>query len=173
MRKIILTICLVMLVIVCTAKGDLWYSSGYNTFTDSDPQWENIFVENDAILDFLSGNAVKLELMHTATANIYGGTMTTLWTGDSSVANLHYCIDIDDLAAFDNSIINLYTIDFILSSEGGRYGYGYIEGIYYNTTMDFHISFYDDTSYSHINTIPEPATFLSLVLGGFLLRKRK
>jgi len=171
--KIITIMAMVMLASVCPVKADLVFDSGYNTFTDSDPQWEEIFVENDAILDFLSGNAVKLDLRHTATANIYGGTMTTLWTGDSSVVNLYYCIDIDVLGAFDNSVINLYTDNFIFSTEGGRYGYGYVEGTYYNTTMDFHISFYDDTSYSHINTVPEPATFLLLGLGGALLRKRK
>jgi len=171
MRKIILTI-FIMLAGTCPVKASLVYSSGHNSFTSSDPQWEEIFIINDAILDFLSGNAIKLDLSNTAMANIYGGTTTNLVTADDSVVNLHYCIDIDGLQASDNSIINFYTDDFTFSAEGGKYAYGYIEGTYYNTTMDFHISFFDDTSYSHINTIPEPTTFLLLGLGGLLLRKR-
>lgn len=147
------------------------FSSGHHVWTDADPYYDEVFLENDASLDFLSGSIGKLEINHYGLSNIYAGNMTSLWTFDDSIVNI-YGGDVDVLAAFNDSEVYLYTNDFIYSAIGGVENNGYIEGLYYNTTTAFYISFYDDTSYSHLNIVPEPTTFLLLGLGVILLRKR-
>lgn len=172
MRKIILVI-LVILGGVCQAKGALWYSSGYNTFTDGDPQGEEIFVENDAVLDFLSGTALGLRVIDTATANIYGGTITyDLYTSINSVTNI-YLVDLEILSSAHNSIVNLYAYDVDFYSTGGINNDGYVTGTFYQDNVSFEIDFVNPGTVSHVNVVPEPATLLLLGLGGLFLRKRK
>jgi len=172
MRKIILAI-LVILVGTCSAKGALWYSSGYNTFTDSDPQGEEIFVENDAVLDFLSGNATGLRVIHTATANIHGGSITyDLYTSQDSVSNV-YLVDLEILTSAHNSIVNFYAYDVVFYGTGGINNEGYMTGTFYQDDAGFAIDFWNAETISHINIVPEPATLLLLGFGGLLLRKRK
>lgn len=171
MRKIIMII-LVIMVVVCPAKGALWYSSGYNTFTDSDPQGEEIFVENDAILDFLSGNAAGLRVIHDATANIYGGSITyDLYTSENSITNI-YLIDLEILCSEHNSIVNLYAYDVDFYSTGGISNDGYITGTFYQDDTSFLINFKNEGTVSHVNIVPETSTLLLFSLGGILLRKR-
>ena len=173
MRKIILTICLVMLVKACPVSAALWYSSGYNTFTDSDPQGEEIFVENDAILDFLSGNAAGLRVIHTATTNIYGGSITyDLYTSEDSITNI-YLVDLEILTSSHNSIVNFYAYDVDFYSTGGISDDGYMTGKFYQDDTSFLINFKNTETVSHVNIVPEPSTLLLLSLGGLFLRKRK
>lgn len=174
MRKIIVTI-LVILAGTCPVNAStITFSSGHYIWTDTDPYYDEVFVVNEAILDFTGGGIGKLEGFHNALINITGGTMDQLWAGDEVIANIYECMDLDILEASENSIMNLYTNDFIYSSTGGTMEQGYIEGFYYGTTTDFFISFYDDTTYSHINIVPEPTTFLLLALSSLaLLRKRR
>jgi len=46
-------------------------------------------------------------------------------------------------------------------------------GTFYQDDASFLINFGNAGTASHINVVPEPATFLLLCLGGFLLRKSK
>ena len=171
MRKVILTLSLIS-VVVCQAKGAIWYSSGYNTFTDSEPQGEEIFVENNAVLDFLSGNAAGLRVIHTATANIYGGSITyDLYTSDDSVTNVSL-VDLKILSSAHNSVVNFYAYDVVFYSMGGINNEGYMAGTFYKDNVSFAIDFWNAETVSHVNIVPEPTTFLLLGLGGLLLRKR-
>ncbi|MHC4691566.1 MAG: PEP-CTERM sorting domain-containing protein [Planctomycetota bacterium] len=172
MRKIIFVI-LVTLVVVCQATGALWYSSGYNTFTNADPQDDEVFVENDAVLDFLSGTALGLRVIDTATANIYGGSITyDLYTSGNSITNI-YLIDLEILCSAQNSVLNLYAYDVDFYSTGGINNDGYMTGTFYQDNVSFEIDFVNPGTVSHINVVPEPATLLLLGLGGLFLRKRK
>ncbi len=146
--------------------GESWYDIDVYD-TDTPPP-------DHTIVDMFGGNVHHILSTYDASIiNITGGSVYQLRTSNESIANIHASINFDVLEAKDNSVINLYTDDFTISSENGGFDHGYIEGIYYGTTTDFFIHFYDDTSYSHINIVPEPATFLLLGLGGLLLRKRK
>lgn len=154
-----------------TTKAEIiTFESGHHIFTSEDPYYDEVFVENDASLDFLSGDIGKLETIYYGLADIYGGNMDSLWTFDESVVKIQGG-DIDLLAAFNNSDILLYTDDYMYSPVGGSEGYGYIEGLYYDSAVAFYISFYDDTSYSHIATVPEPSTIFLFGMGAMFLRK--
>ena len=170
MRKVILTILTIFAGVFPVNATTITFSSGHHVWTDAAPYYDEVFVQNDASLDFLGWSIGKLEVDHYGLGNIYGGNMASLWTFDEGVVNIHGS-DIDVLAAFNDSEIYLYTNDCIYSATGGVENNGYIEGLYYNTTIAFYISFYDDTSYSHLNIVPEPTTFLLLGSGGILLRK--
>jgi len=170
--KLFTFLAVVMFLGVCSAKATtIIFESGHHIWTDADPYYDEVFLKNDASLDFLSGSIGKLEIIHYGLTNIFGGNMTSIWTFDDSIAHIHGG-DIDILAAFSDSEVYLYTDDFIYSPTGGAENNGYVEGLYYNTNIAFYISFYDDTSYSHLSMVPEPTTFLLFCFGWIALRKR-
>jgi len=153
MRKIILTI-LVILVVVCPAKGDLVFDSGYNTFDANDPYYDEVVVINDAHLDVLGGTMWKLELNDYATANIYSGDMDLLFTNENSVANIHNGT-IGCFGAYDNSVVNLYAYD-VAFHPVDEYGESWIEGRYYSNNNSFTLGVWHRDHYSHVNIVPEP-----------------
>jgi len=170
MRKMILTI-LVILAGTCPVKGDLVFDSGHNTFDANDPYYAEVWVINDAHLDVLGGAMWKLELMHYATANIYDGDIKWLFTQDNTVVNIHAAGDaLEMFAARNDSLVYLYAYDVTYHPTGGLKNDGWIEGIYISNDRPFSFSFYTDATYSHINIVPEPTTFLLLGIGGLLLR---
>lgn len=177
MKVKIFIILMAMLPMACSANGALWYSSGSNTFTDGDPQGEEVFVENDATLDFLSGTASGLRVGTTATstaaANLYGGTITyDLYTSGNSVTNVHL-MDFDILTSDQDSTVNIYAYDVTFYSTGGVNNEGYMTGMFYQNDVSFAIDFWNPETVSHVNIVPEPTTFLLFGLGGFLLRKKR
>ena len=88
-RKQILTIlAAVMLVGGCPAKADLVFDSGHNTFDDSYPFYDEVWVINHAVLDVLGGAMGKLELMDYARANIYAGDIDWLFIQDNTGLSL-------------------------------------------------------------------------------------
>ena len=176
MKKHFLTIVIVVLSVVCSANGALWYSSGYNTFTGTDSQGEEVFVGNDASLDFLSGTASGLRVgttaTSTATANLYGGAITyDLYTSGNSVTNI-YLIDLGILMSDQDSTVNIYAYDVTFYSTGGINNEGYMTGMYYQDDVSFVIDFWNPETVSHVNIVPEPTTFLLFGVGGLLIRKR-
>ena len=171
--KVFLIIVLTILIGACPAQADLVFDSGYNTFDDTYPYYDEVWVINDAHLDVLGGAMWKLELMHDATANIYGGDMECLFIQGSSIVNIHAAGDtLEMFAAGNDSVAYLYAYDVTYHPTGGLEGEGWIEGIYISNDAPFSFSFYTGSSYSHINIVPEPTTFLLLAIGRVLLRKR-
>jgi len=171
-KKIILPICLIIMACGNISNGAFWLSEGHYIWTESDPYYDEVFVENDAILDFTGGVVGKLEAINTASINITGGSLDQLWAGDQTIVDIFECFDLAVLEARHSSIINLYTDDFFYSPTGGEMNQGYIDGLYYGADTAFNISFYDETSYSHVSIVPEPATILLTIVGAVFLRRK-
>jgi len=169
--KVFLTIVFTVLIGVCPVKADLVFDSGYNTFDDTDPYYDEVWVINDAHLDVLGGQMGKLEFRGYSTGNIYGGEMDWLFTFDNSVANI-YGGTLDWLGAFPGSTVYLYAYDVTYHLTGGLENRPWAEGTYYSDNTSFSFTLYDEYSYSHVAVVPEPVTFLLFGLGMLLLRKR-
>lgn len=173
MRKIILTILLMMLARVCpVSASSITIDSGHYTWTDSDPYYDEVFLENSAILDFIGGVIGHLDTRHDSLANIDGGAMDYLGTYDNSVVNL-YTGQWDSLVSQNNSKVYLFAYNVTYDPTGGIYGDGSLEGYFYKDDTEFNFSLLNPGTYPHVEIIPEPITFLLLALGGLLLRKRK
>jgi hypothetical protein len=171
--KVFLTMVLTVLIGASPLKADLVFDSGSNTFDDSDPYYEEVWVINDAHLDVLGGAMWKLELMHYATANIYDGDIEWLFTQGNSVVNIHAAGDtLEMFAGGNDSVVYLYAYDVTYHPTGGLADVGWIEGTYISDDLPFAFSFYNDASYSHVNIIPEPSTLLLFGLGFVALRRR-
>jgi len=170
--KVFLTMVLAVLIGACAVKADLVFDSGSNTFDDSDPYYEEVWVINDAHLDVLGGAMWKLELMHYATANIYDGDIEWLFTQGNSVVNIHAAGDTLEMFAGGNeSLVYLHAYDVTYHPTGGLADVGWIEGTYFSGDLPFAFSFYNDASYSHINVIPEPCTLAVLAVGALFAKR--
>lgn len=171
MKKILITI-LIILAGAYPAKADLVFDSGYNIFDDSYPYYDEVWVINNAHLDVLGGAMWKLELTDYATANIYDGDIEWLFIQGNTVVNIYAAGDtLEMFAAGNESLAYLYAYDVTYHPTGGLGGDGWIEGTYYSNDALFSFSFYTAASYSHLNIIPEPTTFVLFGLGGFLLAR--
>jgi len=157
--------------------ADLVFDSGHSTFDDSYPLTHEVWVINNAVLDVVGGEIVKLGTGDFATVNLYSGAVEWLRTGerrvDESVVNI-WGGDIKWLALYKDTVVNLYAYDVQFHpTGGGEWGTAkWIEGIYYGNNEPFTVLLYNDEAYSHVNIIPEPATLLFVGFGGILLRKR-
>jgi hypothetical protein len=89
-----------------------------------------------------------------AGADFYGGTIS------------------DYLIATDDSTVNIWGYGLLLTSSGGTYGYGQVNGYWLDDTP-FTINLNGVDTYTHINLIPEPASCLLLGLGALLLRRER
>ena len=101
MNKIMTTILIIAaLAGTGTVQGTtITFSSGHYTWTDSDPYYDEVFVENDAILYFTGGEVGKLEGRDNCSINITGGILSQLWVGDHAVANILECDQLEILEA--------------------------------------------------------------------------
>ncbi len=169
--KIITIMIVAILAVVSPIKADLVFDSGYNTFDDTDPYYNEVGVINDAHLDVLGGQIGKLEFRGYSTGNIYGGEMDWLWTDDNTVVNI-YGGSLNILASRPDSRVYLYAYDVTYHPDGGLYNQPWLEGKYISDNNPFSFSFYGDRDYPQLTIVPEPATLLLLALGGLLLRAR-
>ncbi len=174
-RKQILAIFAVLTLLgTYPVKADLVFDTGYNIFDGNDPYWEEVWVIDHAHLDVLGGAMGKLELTDYATANIYNGDIEWLFIQGNTVADIYSAGDtLEMFAAGNESLAYIYAYDVIYHPTSGLAGEGWIEGTYISNDLPFSFSFYTDTSYTHVNIVPEPTTVLLFGLGGLLLRKRR
>jgi len=170
MKKKISTIVIVTLSMVCSTNAALIFDSGYNIFDDTYPYYDEVGVNNDAHLDFLSGEVGKLVFMQSATGSIYGGQIDILWTGDSAIVNI-YGGSLNTMAS--SSTVYLHAYDTIHHSDGGLYNQPWLEGFYYSDDTYFSFTFYSDDCIPQLTIVPEPATMLFLGLGCLFLRRKK
>ncbi|MBA7634855.1 hypothetical protein ES703_42453 [subsurface metagenome] len=169
MRKIIVIICL--LVAARTGTGALWYSSGYNTFDDSDPYHAEVWVINDAVLDVFGGEMGKLEFQDNSSGNIYASEMDWLWTDDNAVVNI-YAATFNMLASRPESTVYLYAYDVVYHSDGGYNDHPWLEGKYISGDTPFSFNFYYESSVPQLHVVPEPATLILLALGALVTRNQ-
>ena len=128
-------------------------------------------VYDSTTIDFSGGvSSHILGAYDTSTVNITGGIMDELRAWGYGTLNLHTG-SIAYLDARDDGVINIYGKNLTMTSTGGSYGYGWVSGFWAND-VSFTIDFNNAEAHTHVNMIPEPATFLLLGLGGLLLRKR-
>lgn len=170
MRKIILTILVVLAGAYPVRATTITFSSGHYIWTDADPYYDEVFLENDASLDFLSGVIGHLDTWHNSLANIDGGTMEYLCTYGNSVVNL-YTGQWNWLVSDNDSKVYLYAYNVTYDPTGGIYGDGYFEGYFYKDNTEFDFSLLNPGTYPHVQIVPEPNMLLLLTLGIILLRR--
>lgn len=134
--------------------------------------WE-VFASGHGTVNFSSDSVSEgLGASGFGTANMFGGAVEHVGVNDSGTVNLYGGIITDFLGASRLSTVNIYGYGFNYDPLGGAYDGGRVTGFWFDNTS-FSIDLYGGETYSHINLIPEPTTFVLLVIGGMLLRKRK
>jgi len=172
MRKIVLTMWVILAGACPVSASSITIDSGHYTWTDSDPYYDEVFLENSASLDFIGGVIGHLDTRHDSLANIDGGNMDYLGTYDNSVVNL-YTGEWDWLVSHNNSKVYLWAYNVIYDPTGGIYADGSLEGYFYKDDTEFNFSLLNPGTYSHVEIIPEPTTLLLLGFGAIFLRKHK
>jgi len=153
-------------------KADLVFDTGYNTFDDDDPYYDEVWVKNDAHLDVLGGAMGKLEFKEDSSGNIFGGEMDWLWTVDNVVVNIHGGT-FNMLASFPESTVYLYAYDIAYHPDGGLSNQPWLEGKYLYDNSPFSFTFDGDDCIPQLHVVPEPLTLLLLALGGLLIGTRR
>jgi len=186
---------------VCRVNASTSWTSGHYEINDGDVYSSGVFLYNDCTLDILGGTINELVTLNTMCANLYGGTIKELgvynnstmcitngevyqlFSFDTSVTNFYggqigmviakensiiniYDGSFSSLGAIGDSVINLSAYNVVFDSSAG-----YLYGYYYSDNSYFTISMNAD-SYAHVNIIPEPTTFMLLVISGLVLRKK-
>jgi hypothetical protein len=158
---------------VCPLQASVVFlESGHHTWTDADPYYDEVFLKNDASLDFLGGTIGQLSTFHDSLADLVGGQMHSLWTFDNSIVHYH-AGQIDYISAGHNSTVSLYAYDVTYDPLGGINNQGCVEGIFYKNYEAFSFSCWNTPTWSHIEIVPEPTTFFLLGMGSFWILKKK
>ncbi len=170
--KIITFVVATLLAGICPVSASMIFlDSGHYVWTDANPYYDEVFLENDASLDFLSGSIGQLSTRDVSIANIEGGQMNSLWTFDNSIVNYHAGLIYYISASHDTKVF-LYAYDVTYDPMGGMNNEGYVEGFFYENDEAFSFSCWNTPTWSHIEIVPEPATFFLITCGVLLLRKR-
>ena len=170
--KVITIVAATLLAGMCPVDASMIFlDSGHYVWTDADPYYDEVFLENDASLDFLSGSIGQLSTRDESLSTIEGGQMHSLWTFNNSL--VHYQAgQLDYISAGHNSIVFLYAYDVTYDPMGGMNNEGYVQGYFYRDDEAFSFSCWNTPTWSHIQIVPEPAAFILLTCGVLLLRKR-
>ena len=158
----------VMLFGICPVKGVVW-TEGYHQINPGDVYGE-IWMENDATADMFGGDVFQLGALDSSRFDMFGGMMDYLLVRHDSIINIHGGT-LSDLVIYDeNGLVNLFAYDVAYHPTGG--GEGWLGGKYLIDDQYFTFNV-DEVDLSHINVIPEPATFLLLLPGMLILGKRR
>ena len=155
--------------------GTIWEFYMYNSTTaDISGGYVSILWGQDiSSVDIYAGSDIGLLRPNdSSTANVYGGEINSLFTlGDSNI-NIHEAA-LNFVAAVDLSQINLYVQSYEWDPTGGTWGDGLLTGKWLESGNSFRIEIIDVDSITHINFVPEPGTFLILMIGSVgILYKR-
>lgn len=188
MNKAIITTVTVLLVLgVCNVPplyADLVWDSGHHEFSEG-YEWE-VWLLNDTTADITGGEIGQLLCWDTsevfvyepseidlikpfesATVNIYGGTITTVFTTGSSLTNVYGGL-LDEIEATDLSTLSLYVESYELDPTGGTFGDGLLTGMWLYGGS-FTINLVIEETIDHINFVPEPCSAVFLISGGIIL----
>jgi len=150
----------------------LWIDTGHYVWTDDTPYYGEVFLRNDATLDFVGGAMGQLSTWGTSVTNLDGGEMAALWTSAESVVQ-YRSGEFDYISASHSSLVFLYAYDVTYDPLGGINRQGYVEGFLYKNDEPFGFSCWNVPTWEHIEIVPEPATLALLGLGAIVIRKRK
>ena len=190
-RKIQITITVVVLSVICTFDAPALYAlvwnGGYHEFSEG--LEDEIDMINGATADITGGGIgvllcwdttevfvyepSEIDLLRpndSSTANVYGGTINSLFTLGDSVTNI-YEASINFADAVDSSTINMFVENYNWNPTGGKWGDGLLTGTWLNTSQPFSIEIIDLQTINHINFIPEPTTFGLLMIGILIFRR--
>jgi len=105
--------------------------------------------------------------------NMSGGTVDHIDAFEFGTVNLSGGLVLDGLWAGDSGIINIYGYDLEKFASGGKYGDGFVSGVWQDDVA-FNFDFYGSGTYSRTNLyeIPEPTTLALIMAGVLFLRKR-
>jgi len=121
-----------------------------------------------------AANISMVSLFDSGTMNMEGGGIARVQVFDSSIVNLRGGIIGEGISTRTGSFegaINVYGYGLQKTSSGGKYGLGKVSGFYPNGSQ-FGIDLAQGV-YPYVNLIPEPATFLFLLSGILMIRKRR
>jgi hypothetical protein len=170
MLKMVLTSSLI-LVAVCPAESSvLFLESGHYVWTDATPYYDEVFLQNDASLDFVGGLMGHLATWDNSLAYIDGGSMQYLSTYDNTVVTL-YSAALDWIVSAQESKVYLYAYDVTYYPAGGINGDGLVQGYFYKDDSQFSFSCWNESTYSHVHIVPEPGALLLLALGALIARR--
>jgi hypothetical protein len=130
-------------------------------------------VTNNATVNISSNASVAMaEAYGFGIFNVYSGNIGQLIANENSIVNLMGGTITTFIGAELSATINVFGSDLAKTNTGGLYGDGQVTG-FWQDGSPFTINFLGSGAYSVTNLIPEPATFLLLGVGTFLLRKSK
>jgi hypothetical protein len=167
--KLFLLVALFICLMLQPLQAETW-TSGHHEIYDGNVYGE-IWMYNDCTLDIFGGDIYRLAVYDTTITDWYDGSMDVLWVNNNSIVNM-YEGSLGELAAIDNGLINLYAHDVTHTTTGGFYQHGQVMGKYYSDDAQFCFDLCNQEAYSHINIVPEPATFLLLSLGILGIRRK-
>lgn len=145
-----------------------WQSSSINI---SGGSVSGLLLYNNAAVNISQNANIYSAAAYSGVINMNGGTVALLSGMENSTVNLRGGNITDGLGAYGFTTINVFGYNLTKTSTGGTHGAGQVTG-YWQNGLPFTINLGGSDAYSHINLIPEPATFLLISIGGLLLRRK-